>query len=175
MKFSSSEEQELCVSCGFCCDRTLFDIAKVYDDDELLGSFKENETEIDGQRYFKLPCECFNQKCTIYDKPKPKICSVFICNLLHKGKDGEISLEEALPIVANAKKLRDELIEEYEELMGVRKTFREIFVQSFKDKSFDTDPAKKIIKYKAHLLDILISKEFKSKESFDMFYEMSEE
>jgi len=175
LKINSIEEQELCVACGFCCDRTLFDIAKIHDGDKLFGHFEENEIVHEGRRYFRLPCEYFDTKCTIYDKAKPKICSKFKCKLLRKAIEGEYTKEDALKIISNTKTTRDEVVEDYQNLMGVRKTFREIFIQSFKDESFDSSPEKKMIKYKAQLLDVLIAKEFKSKESFDMFYEMSEE
>lgn len=174
-KITSQDEQDLCVSCGFCCDKTLFDVARLYDDEKSFENFTETDVEGLEGRTFMLPCVYFDCKCTIYNQVKPRICSKFKCKLLKKVIAGEIEKPIATKVILEAKRLRDDVVSDYLSFFGKKKPFRDIFIESFKDESYDSHPEKKIIKYKAHLLDILLSKEFKSKESFDQFYELLDE
>jgi hypothetical protein len=73
-------EQELCKSCGLCCDSTLFPHAKVEADEPLLPG--QEEIHKDGKRLFKLPCPYFDGCCTVYHKQRPSVCGAFKCTLL---------------------------------------------------------------------------------------------
>ncbi len=172
MGVNSLEEQEICISCGFCCDRTLFDVARLTASDELWGKLVDRETEIDGKRFMRLPCPYFDSKCTIYDKNKPAVCSSFKCKVLKDSINGVFTKQEALDIIKEAKKTRDELVKEYRLLKGPEKTFREIFVDAHKNPEFEKNKELRLIKMKADLLDILLTKYFKPEDAFKEFYEL---
>lgn len=172
MKEAPIEEQNICVDCGFCCDRTLFDVARVYDDEELWGVFAERETMVNEQRYFKLPCPHFDKKCTIYDQNKPRICSTFRCKILKRFSDNEISKDDALTTVEEVKKQRQELLDLWKKYTGKEDSFRSIYYRCVRDEDKDAVPPE--IVFRANLLEIQLTKHFKSKEMFDKFYELME-
>lgn len=172
MKISSKDEQDICISCGFCCDRTLFDVAKLDAEEILRGKFIDLETHIDGNRFFKLPCPYFDQKCTIYDQDKPNICGKFKCQLLRATINGESSKEDTLKTIANAKNLRDELLADYQQLTKNQLTFRELYLRSLKEEEQHNDPELKKIYYRVTLLEILLAKHFKSDDLFRECYEI---
>lgn len=169
---TEKDEHDICISCGFCCDRTLFDVAKLGEEEVLRDKFIDIETRVNDVRFFKLPCPYFDKKCTIYHEKKPDICSKFKCMLLRNAIKGEITKENAMRAIDNARTLRDEILDEYERLKGKRITFREVFVESFKNPEFDENQELKLLKYRANLLDILLTKHFKSDELFREFYEI---
>ena len=171
---TENDEHIICISCGFCCDRTLFDVAKLDEDEILRDKFIPIETRINDVRFFKLPCPYFDKKCTIYQEKKPNICTKFKCMHLRNAIKGNITKEDAMRTIENARKLRDEILDEYFRLKGKRITFREVFVESFKNPEFDTNEELKLLKYRANLLDILLTKHFKSDELFKEFYEIIE-
>ncbi|MBE0674536.1 MAG: hypothetical protein IH591_07745, partial [Bacteroidales bacterium] len=80
-----AEEQAICVVCGFCCDGTLFVNAGLNQGERGSGlpekieqaSFSEG-----GRDYFRLPCNYFSGKCSIYDRNRADVCSSFRCQLL---------------------------------------------------------------------------------------------
>jgi hypothetical protein len=113
-------EQAICISCGLCCDGTLFQHAHLNAGErdglpEKMRSawFSEGEKE-----YFRLPCGYFGGKCTIYDKHKANVCSSYRCQLLRDFAEGKVLLDEALEVVKDACKTRDELLAEYRRITG---------------------------------------------------------
>lgn len=174
MNTTEKEEQNVCVSCGFCCDRTLFDVARLRENEVLFDKFIPLGTTIDNKRFFELPCPYFLSKCTIYDQEKPHVCSKFKCNVLKEMAKGDISTQEALNLVEKAKILRDEVVDAYFLKTTEKIPFREIFVRSFKNKEFETDEDLKLIKMKAIMLDILLSKHFKGDAQLEEYYEIIE-
>jgi hypothetical protein len=89
---------KICMQCGMCCDGTLFTKAKIKNsEDELLAkslgltTFSTSDSKI----FFKQPCQLFNKTCTIYDKPRPNVCSKFICEPLKKLRTNEITFNDA--------------------------------------------------------------------------------
>lgn len=172
-KLSEREEQEICISCGFCCDNTLFEAAHLEEDEEVFGEFTKRVTRIKDHKYFKLPCPYFDEKCTIYDQNKPKVCSSFKCKLLVQAITGEVSKDAALKTIREVKKERDEIIELFLNETGRKESFRTIFhFINNDDNSIDDNPKLRIIKMKAHLLNIQISRHFKTKEMFNDYYEI---
>lgn len=163
------EEQEICISCGFCCDHTLFEYASLQPEEKVEGHFKDSKFNIDGNDYFKLPCPHFNEKCTIYKKKKPSICSTFKCKLLKNFNKGEIDKERAKSIISEAKTLRQEIINSHAELYGSpTKSYRSIL----ETVNFESENSSKeflVLKAKTNLLSILLIRYFKSKETFDEF------
>jgi len=97
----TSAEQDLCKSCGFCCDDTLFPRAVVKKDEILFPGFEEEVEE--GERHFKLPCPHFDGFCTIYEQ-RPHICQTFECSVLEQCSKGETSFDDAAQLIAQLKR-----------------------------------------------------------------------
>jgi Fe-S-cluster containining protein len=98
--------EQLCPSCGLCCDSTLFaDVELRAGDDaielERLGLSPEKKGR--NKTAFAQPCACFDGKlCKIYDD-RPKRCRTFECGLLKKVKADELSVGGALGKISKAK------------------------------------------------------------------------
>jgi hypothetical protein len=105
------EEQEICISCGICCDGTLYGKANLYPGEKgnLPEKIEERYFTIDKAEYFKLPCSYFSGKCTIYNLKKALVCSGFKCKLLVNFTKEKIPKVDALKIIANVKKYRREV------------------------------------------------------------------
>lgn len=108
----TSQVSELCKSCGLCCDGTLFNRAKIFEDKDIeLAS--QNNMEIiltNDIPHIKLPCPNFKSCCTIYQKEKPSVCNVFFCAPLRKYENNTLEWNQATNIIKNTKLLRDEII-----------------------------------------------------------------
>ena len=57
-----------------------------------------------GKQAFKLPCVCWDEKCTIYPN-RPNICGSYRCHLLQKLDKGDVDLGQALEKVRRTKSL----------------------------------------------------------------------
>lgn len=79
MAGSEKEVSDLCMSCGLCCDGTLFPYGFIRDeaDKKVADDLGLPVTEISEKLLFKLPCTCFSGKCTVYNKPRSYTCSAF--------------------------------------------------------------------------------------------------
>jgi Fe-S-cluster containining protein len=106
----------LCTNCGICCSGVLFDTAPVEEDERKRlvahGLTIHEAEEGDAEKpYFTLGCVRFDGRCcTIYDA-RPAICQRYRCRLLRKFDAGEVSYDDALKRVAEAKRLLQELPE----------------------------------------------------------------
>jgi hypothetical protein len=116
------EEQEICVSCGFCCDGTLFLHAHLNSGERgHLPEKIESDSFSEGDKdYFRLPCNYFSGKCTIYDNKRADICSSYRCQLLNDFAERKITLPEALEVVREAMKMRTGIFEQYKLISGDR-------------------------------------------------------
>ena len=113
-------EQQICVTCGLCCDGTLFMHATLQPGERghLPDKIEEaGRTGEDGD-YFLLPCGYFSGSCTIYELPRADVCSTYRCSLLKLFAGGGISQEDALRTVREAVAMRDEVIAEYRRVTG---------------------------------------------------------
>lgn len=110
---SPQSEQSICITCGFCCDGTLFDRATLQPGEKGTLPQKMEEAYFkDGEKeFFRLPCSYFDGKCTIYDQKKAHICSAFRCELLKDFSGEKISQEAALKLIENAVRQRAEIRE----------------------------------------------------------------
>jgi hypothetical protein len=96
----------LCLSCGLCCDGTLFELARAKPDERPhlqdlgLGYIEDS----DGRTGFRQPCPAFEGCCSVYEA-RPSVCRRFRCNLLAKVIEGALPIEEAEGIVETAKGL----------------------------------------------------------------------
>ncbi|RPA66617.1 hypothetical protein EF405_20235 [Cyclobacteriaceae bacterium YHN15] len=177
------DEQQICISCGFCCDNTLFDNAVLQPGEKgtLPEKMEESYIKIKNQEYFKLPCFYFNGKCSIYNQKKAHICSSFRCQLLKNFEAGKITQKDAIELVRQTKQTRVELLKEYQQISGKSEvlTFREILValgkkQKELEKKASLSMEWEIFAAKCNIFESLLIKHFKSEEDFDKMMSTSE-
>lgn len=113
-------EQQVCVTCGMCCDGTLFLHASLNPGEKgNLPEKIEKNSFIEGDKdYFRLPCLYYSGKCSIYRKKKAFICSSYRCQLLKDLSVSKITVSSALKIVSEALVMREEIFTEYINLSG---------------------------------------------------------
>jgi Fe-S-cluster containining protein len=110
--------ERLCVSCGLCCDGSLFADLELAGAREALaaeamGLEVDEADDARGGMVLVQPCAALKgRRCTVY-KFRPKCCRTFECGLLQRVKRGLVSLEEAEGRVAA-------VILKIEELKGAR-------------------------------------------------------
>ncbi len=96
----------LCTNCGLCCDGTLFadvelvgqaEVARL----EIMGMDIENESRSLG--LLSQPCPALRgTRCGIYAH-RPACCRVFECHLLQNAQSGEVSVQRATELIADAR------------------------------------------------------------------------
>lgn len=111
-------EQEICRKCGFCCNGTLFLHACLNEGEKgNLPDMIESSVFSDGDSdYFKLPCNYFREKCTIYNEIRADVCSAYRCQLLKDLADNKITKIVALKVINEASLLCDEILNEFRNL-----------------------------------------------------------
>ena len=119
--------QNLCLSCGLCCDGTLFARTRV-GATEPVEAFRTAGVRItpdrggDGRYEMPQPCRWFeNGRCRMYGC-RPAACSSYRCRLLRRVEAGKMALHEAQGIVQSARerrlRLRGLLDRHFPELAG---------------------------------------------------------
>ena len=100
----------LCVSCGLCCDGTLFKQANLKDkkDSALADSLGLKVIEKQGKEAFLQPCHHFKSCCTIYQQPRPKVYGNYYCQPLTELKKGVLTLEDASALIERAVRLKQQ-------------------------------------------------------------------
>jgi uncharacterized protein len=121
---NTKEVSDICVSCGMCCDGTLFGRGNILNeaDNELISRIGIEIIEFNGIESFKQPCNQFKGCCTIYDKPRPGVCNSFFCDPLKKAQKKEISIEVANGIILKALNLKNEILDlafKFEDFQGL--------------------------------------------------------
>jgi len=104
---TDSPSQSLCLTCGLCCDGTLFSTVQLKPDDEitLLRAVGINIT--DG--HLKQPCAAYkNCTCIVYAN-RPQGCRTFQCQFLKRFERNDISYATALKIINKVVSLKDEV------------------------------------------------------------------
>jgi hypothetical protein len=103
----------ICLGCGLCCDGTLLDHVAVSDPSDLgapltaLGVTLIVEAD---PPVFALPCPAVHEGvCTVHHLHRPAACGEFSCALLDDVESGVRSREEALQVIAETLRLRDEV------------------------------------------------------------------
>ena len=127
--------EQLCPSCGLCCDSTLFaDVElRAGDDAKRLAKLGLNiEKKTPAKLAFAQPCACFNGKlCGIYAE-RPRQCRLFECGLLKKVEAGELTAGAALKKICVAKQraegVRELLLQagQREETMALTHRYTEV-------------------------------------------------
>lgn len=105
-----TSEERLCLSCGLCCDGTLFDNVQLGPTDDpqqlkALGlpvSVSRSQTPI---THFRQPCTalCADRTCLVYAN-RPRQCRTFECGVFRDALAGRIAVDTALRRVKHARK-----------------------------------------------------------------------
>lgn len=122
MKSSIAPEQEqaVCVTCGFCCDGTLFGhaVLKPEEKGNLPLLIKQRVFSVGEKDFFRLPCLYFSGRCTIYESKRADVCGAYRCRLLSDMAAGIIDPGTALEIVKGARLQRRDITEAYKSFSG---------------------------------------------------------
>jgi Fe-S-cluster containining protein len=111
-KLNSTLEQNLCLTCGLCCDGVIFADVQLQPRDNAmrLESFGFPLTGRIGKqncRKFPQPCVAFDGcRCRIYPD-RPTYCRDFECLLLKKVQASRLSFDAARRIIDRARKRAD--------------------------------------------------------------------
>jgi len=171
-------EQEICVTCGLCCDATLFLQATLQPGERghLPEKIEVAGRTGEGGDYFLLPCGYFSDACTIYDQQRADVCSTYRCRLLKDFTEGRISGESARKTVREAIVMRDAIIEEYRRLTGMdtgigfRRLLAEL-IRVMKAPIEGGPPGKdhEVLLVRCNILEALLIRMFMEDEEFDKY------
>ncbi len=105
---SDAQLSRLCLSCGLCCDGTLFERATATPEEFATLPAAGFTTLMKAEAtYFQLPCTKLHcTTCSIYER-RPEVCRSFRCSLLRAIERSELTIEEAQAHVARARELRE--------------------------------------------------------------------
>ena len=111
---------ELCLSCGMCCDGSLFGNGALLEDEvdlaRALGMEPFQSSPSDLTFKFRQPCRVLRRWLfAVYDQEKPSVCTSYRCELLNRYAAGTMDLGSCLDVVGWMKGL----VRELEEEMGV--------------------------------------------------------
>ncbi|NBA84832.1 hypothetical protein GVN16_03630 [Emticicia sp. CRIBPO] len=104
----------ICMNCGLCCDGSLFNRARIWNEEDKKLAESLNLTTFsqpDDKMYFSLPCPYFKSCCSIYDRLRPNTCGKFFCEPLKKLRDGELTELKTRSMVETAVAARNEVME----------------------------------------------------------------
>jgi uncharacterized protein len=137
---SKSAAQSLCLTCGLCCDGTLFSHVKLESDDNDAALALDIQTVGEpGPRILKQHCPTHkNCSCQIYQN-RPNACRNFQCALLKRFNKHEISQAAALKIIRDATTLRDEVKESMRSAFGENNYSFDEFTVRLKTRWKDAD------------------------------------
>lgn len=164
-------EQKICISCGFCCNGTLFDKAVLHPDEKkhLPETLRATCYTKEGRDFMKLPCPFFTNMCSIYASTRLEICSAFSCRLLTDLEKELMSADTAATIIVSAKSQLESLYEPAQVLFdpGEKVYFREI-QERLKSIPEDTyDDRIKVLKFQCNIMEALLSRHFKHEDDFN--------
>jgi len=108
MTAPANKEQEICKACGFCCDGTLFTRATSFKGEQILPKMI-HDTDKNGDTWIKLPCQYFDECCTVYDKKRPNICGDFKCHLLKKSIKGKMAFDDLAQLIEQIKTQKERI------------------------------------------------------------------
>jgi hypothetical protein len=111
---TSRDGSELCLSCGMCCDGSLFSDGRLLDDEvdraRSLDMAIVAPIVADGLSRFRQPCACFRDgSCAVYDTWKPDVCTTYRCELLDGFTAGTIDLASCRDVVGSVQSVQHEL------------------------------------------------------------------
>lgn len=95
----------LCQACGFCCDGSLFQLARL-EPHEVEPARQLGLTVLPERAAFTQPCACLQgTSCTVYEQ-RPGTCRRFTCRLYERHRTEGGPLEPRLEVVARVRQLR---------------------------------------------------------------------
>ena len=98
-----SDEQQLCLECGMCCNGVIFGDVKLREGDDA-ARLESLGLRMKGKRAFSQPCAALEGcRCRIYEE-RPKYCREFECVVLENVKSGRLKKTVARGIIREAKK-----------------------------------------------------------------------
>lgn len=106
---SGGRPESICVSCGLCCDGTIFRNLELTDGDDCqtLEAVGVVLTRKDDRFVALQRCAALDDtKCRVY-AGRPQICRDFQCLLLQEHEAGEVDTAEALALIDKTIQLRD--------------------------------------------------------------------
>ena len=106
-----SSSQLLCLTCGFCCDGTLFSAMPLKPDDAVtpLKAAGINIVSDNDLTLLKQPCAAHkNCTCIVYAN-RPQKCRTYKCELLKRFERDDVFHEAALEIITKAVSLKNEM------------------------------------------------------------------
>lgn len=93
----TSRSEDLCISCGLCCDGSLFWAVPVEQGEKV-------PVPLDADGRLRQPCACFNGACTIY-ADRPAACRKFDCRVLQTVQAGRRDVTWAHEQIAAMRKI----------------------------------------------------------------------
>ena len=98
MQKKMNDSENICLSCGLCCDGTMIGFVRLNREElPVLKEIIEIEEE-DGKGFFIQPCKNYCDGCTIYSN-RPKQCDNFNCGLLKSVQQKEVDFDSALKTI----------------------------------------------------------------------------
>ena len=118
----TNDNQNICIHCGLCCDGTLFNHAKIKENEPSLTGYSFEIIERE-KRAFKLPCAYLKETvCSIYLERPYSVCESFRCKLLRSVISENVSNTDAMKIIddtiALKTKIELQLLEHHPENTG---------------------------------------------------------
>lgn len=170
------DEQSICVTCGFCCDGTLFRNAGLHPGERghLPEKIEEASFSEGGKNYFRLPCKYFSGKCTIYNLRRADVCSDFRCLLLNNFAEEKVTGHDALETIREARVMLKEIMEEYRRISGNSEkiSFRQLLIElgrtqksASEEKPLGTDY--ELLLARCNIFEALLTKHFRSASDFE--------
>lgn len=105
--------EQLCLTCGLCCDGTLFDGVQLESGEDphalrQLGLPVKVSRAQNAVARISQPCAALGPGCAcrLYAE-RPRQCRAFECKLYQQRRDGEVPAEFALGLVRKARRLAD--------------------------------------------------------------------
>lgn len=106
---TAAAASRLCLSCGLCCDGTLFQIVRMQPEDSPaeLAAIGLRIRHRDSDVWMEQPCAALKRLCcTVYEQ-RPVRCRKFQCQQLTRLAAGEIDEGDALVRIADTRRLAD--------------------------------------------------------------------
>lgn len=97
--------EALCMSCGLCCDGSLFERVPLGPEEQVPGAALRVVTNDKGARHVPQRCAALQGTCCEVYAQRPLACRRYECLLVGALREGEVNLAEAQAVVARAKAL----------------------------------------------------------------------
>ncbi|MEI6137638.1 MAG: YkgJ family cysteine cluster protein [Mariniphaga sp.] len=166
----SNVNQNICIYCGFCCDGTLFNHARIKENEQIATNFSFEIIEKE-KRSFKQPCPYYiNNICVIYAERPYAVCESFQCKLLKALGTGIISFDGAMKNIDDVTglktKIENQLFKYHPEnkgdsLTAKMKEFNSHFKGTMSEAEFRKKYGKMVLDY--FILNEILDNKFKSK------------